>query len=377
MSLVSRSVRNVLGRGFLAVLGGVILVACSTPSGPAPSPTGATATVSSSTDSLPADVGAALASLPITATSVYFTDDAVTKKHWGTADVTSATSTTAAAYATYAAKSRNAIVNPMSNSIAGMADWGFNGLDVDWSISSQMPGSPPVTVYRMRPDLDMAAVINGLSRHGYTQSGPADRPSFVVNPDNPGNTVTPFLAAVVWPDRHFVVATGAAADTVAAIDGSAPDLAMSPVVTTLLAGLPNPEFVALDLGTEACSTPATLAGGTAGASRAGAELSSAVGDLAQTHRPTGVAAATFNDTGAAVTLDFADAESAQADAATRSAMMADGRSLRLGEPYSKFFTVGAPKVAGTVLRYDLTLIHGSHELAEMSLSHDTPWAFCP
>ena len=376
MSLLSRSPRYVLGRGFLAVLGGVIMVACSTPAGPAPSPTGVTATISSSMGSLPADVGAALASLPVTATSVYFTDDAVMKKHWGTADLTSATATTAAAYIAYTTKSRNAIVNPMSNDIAGMADWGFNGLDVDWSISSQTPGTPPVTVYRMRPDLDMAAVINSLLRHGYTQSGSTDHPSFAVNPDNPGNTATPFLNAVVWPNRHVIIATGASTDTVAAMDGSAPDLATNPVVTALITGMPDPEFLTLDLGAESCVTPATLAGGTSGASRAGAKLSSA-GDLAATHRPSGVAAATFNDLEAAVTLDFADAESAKADAPIRSAMMSDGRSLRLGEPYSKFFTVGATEVDGTVVSYNLALLHGTHEFAEMSLSHDTPWALCP
>jgi hypothetical protein len=345
----------------------------------AASGTGSTA---GSSPSAPADgavTGAladALHTVPADVTSVWFTDDAAMKKRWGAEDVTSQTDPESQEFKNYLDHSRTAAGNNLMAYAMVMAqDWGWGGLDVQWMIAPMGRGGPPVAVYRLRSGLDMSVVVDSFQKHGFTRSGPDDRPAFHADLGKVKGA-PPFFDATVLPDKHLLV-TGASSDNVlAVIDDPSASLADNPTLVRLLTGVTKPEFAWITLGGDACLSLAAVLGPRASPAQVSKAISGLQDALEGTHPLDAAAAVTIDDRTAIVTTDFADPAAAAADAKIRPAMLTGGDSMITQRPYSELFTVQHTEVQGRVLRYDLTMTRRPADLPNMIQQRDMPWAYC-
>jgi hypothetical protein len=359
-------------------------------SGTSPAGTGSAATSSTATGStavgsptapddaagLPPTLAEALRTIPADVTSVWFTDDAAMKRRWGATDVTSQTDPDSPEFDEYLDHARNAAGNNlMAYAVVMAKDWGWGGLDVQWMIAPMGQSGPPVAVYRMRPDLDMAAVVDSFQKNGFTRSGPDDRPTFHADLGNITGA-PPFFDVVVLTEQHLLV-TGAISDRVlATIDDPSASLVDNPTLNRLMAGVPAPEFAWITLGGDACLSPVGVLGPQGGPAQASRAISGMLDALAGTHPLDGAAAVTIDDSAAVVTTDFADPADAEADAKIRLPMLTDGTSMVTQRPYTELFSVQDTDVQGRVLRYDLTMTRRAVDLPNMIQRRDTPWAYC-
>ena len=136
---------------------------CTSAQSGAPQPAGSTAASSAASGSAAAaptaDLTAALAVIPAGTTQVTFTDQAAAKARWGSQGVNSTTDRDSAEFAAYLKKAmRSPVIGKLGPYLRTMTDWGWNGLDVDWEVTVPSPTGAPVTVFKLRDDLDMAAV---------------------------------------------------------------------------------------------------------------------------------------------------------------------------------------------------------------------------
>lgn len=308
-------------------------------------------------------------------TGFEFVDAAAMKARWGMADLTSSVDIDGPRWKAYVEHARNAPAGPIAAyTVTMVEDWGWSWLDVDWSISPTLDG-PPKTVYSLRDGLDMQTVIRSLTDHGYTRSGPDDRPSFRVDLSKAG-VAPPFFAATVLPKQHLLV-TGESPDAVlAAIDDPSSSPPGSDITARLLAG-PAPEYAFVTVGAGACTALMPDLGSGASPSEVAASMQATLDKLKDLHPIDGWAVMSTDDTRAVITTDFLSAEHAQADADARTTMMKDGTSATTHGPLSGIFTVTGTQVSGRVLSYRLTVPAGVGRLTSMVMSRDTPWAICP
>lgn len=325
---------------------------------------------------LPPTLAEALRTVPADVTSVWFTDDAAMKRRWGATDVTSQSDPDSPEFKKYLDHTRNAAGNNLMPYAVVMAkDWGWGGLDVQWMIAPMGQSGPPVAVYRLRSDLDMAAVVDSFQKNGFTRSGPDDRPTFHADLGSITGA-PPFFDAVVLPEQHLLV-TGAPSDRVlATIDDPSASLVDNPTLVRLMAGVPTPEFAWITLGGDTCLSPVSVLGPQGGPAQASRAISGMLDALAGTHPLDGAAAVTIDDSSAVVTTDFADSAAAAADAKIRPKMLTGGTSVVTQRPYTELFTVQDTDVQGRVLRYDLTMTRRAVDLPNMVQRRDTPWAYC-
>jgi hypothetical protein len=317
----------------------------------------------------PSALRQALALVPTAHGQIEFADMAAAKKRWGLSEVNSSTLPTPEKnpdlwHRWFEKSTWSAAGSNLQTYSGSMKDWGWNALDVDWEVRSY-PKGPPVTVSKLRDDLDMKVVTDSLTAHKFTSSGSGDALRFD-RPIDRSDGVNIFLSGVtVVPSKHLLVGTAEKSWAAPTADSS---VGSNATVQALVAGLPAAvDYLSLGVGPNACisdlprsMTPEQLA-----------ETKRRLGTLRTIG---GWAAAVTDDTHAVVRTQYADPATATADLAQRQKLL-QGKSLVAQAPYSGQFdaTVSAESA---MLRYDLTLKRGGRMVAQLVQLRDTPWAFC-
>lgn len=335
----------------------LVLTGCSNDSAGTPTPV-----------ATPPTLQQALSMVPASVSQVEITDQAAAMKRWGLADLTGAAfsdESQAGQLKTYIAKSgQSAAGVNLSTYAATMDDWGWNGIDVDWEVRYAADG-PPVTIDKLRDDLDMKTVIASLVAHKFTQSGSGDALRF----DRPLKEadVPIFISGVtVIPSQHLLVATADKKWAPPAADSS---LGSNENVTSLIAGLTSVDYLALSVGPGAC-VPAIDP-----ARAASPEQIKAIQEqLGKLGTIGGAAAAVLDDQHSRVRTLYADAAAATADLPARQKLLTDGDSLVTRQPYTELFP-GTVKADGKFLQYDLTPKMAAYVLRAFT-NRDLPWALC-
>ena len=315
-----------------------------------------------------APLRAALALVPADETIVQFSDPAAAKQRWGLSAVNGATPRTdpqAQALAKKMASSSAASALDPYDQL--LADSGWSGLDVDWSVSFGSSG-PPVTIYRFRDGLAMSIVTDSFVKDGMTRSGTAERPRFTAKTIGAGTFGKIFLTGVtVVPEQHLLIA---GPETTPPATGD--DLGAAPAVQTLVADLATPDSATIAIGVTACQDPTVLAGTQLSAE----QLKSfrARYHLDELQPITGAMAAVTDDQHGTVVTSYSDEAKANSDLPLRKDLLTED-SLATKSPYTDLFT-GTATANGSDIRYQLTFKNSSAVLPQLVQRRDGPWAFC-
>jgi len=382
----SGSIRRAAGVfvAVVAVMGST--TACSSTGGTAGQPVGSSSgtTASGTTASVPASptaepgsatLSTALGTVPAGSTTVEFSDEVAKMQRWNLTHPLDVSDDEAMhTYITESSKVPAAGSSMAANAMTMVEEYGWSWFDVDWAVTVNDQGAPPVSIHQLRDDLDMTVVVDSMDEH-YTRSGPDDRPVYTLDLAKSAGA-PPFIGgAVVLPDRHLVV-SGTSPDAVlATIDGSSPALTDDPAVAALAADLGAPEFLSLQLGASACSDPAAAIVGSGMTPEQLKELleSELMQELAT---PTAIAVAVYDSTTGAVIAAYPDADTAAAERPRRTVLLEDGSSLVTKQPYTEL--LGTPTIAasGNLLRYDFTDLDPAGRLYQVVMTRDAPWSFC-
>lgn len=332
------------------------------------SSTAGTATAPERTGSL-AD---ALATVPASVTEVTYYDQARAMERWGVADLDATAfddESQAEQLQTYLDKSGAAgIGSHLSQYTAGMGDWGWSGLSVDWEITYTTDG-PPTSISKLRDELDMNAVMDSLTEHKFSRSGDGEKIRFDRDQsDTLGELPILFGGATVIPSQHLLIST---ANTDFALPEHGNSLAADDTVSSLLAGLRAADFLHLSTGDGACLDPAAVLG-----ARATPEsIEQFAGDLPDVEPIVAAATALIDDEHGSVRTLYAEAASAESDVEARETIMNKGISWATREPYSGLF-VADISVNGPRMTYQLSLKTRPAIVGRAVYTRDTPWAFC-
>lgn len=309
----------------------------------------------------------ALTLVPGDVSSVEFIDMAAAKTRWGLSDVTGATALDDPRLVDLRQRQAKAGIGTDLDAHAPQLDGGWNGNDVDWSLS-YAPGGPPVTLYRLRDGLDMTVVTAALAGDGMIRSGTDDAARFVPENLGAGTYGRVFLSGVtVVPAQHLLIA-GAPAGWAQPADGSS--LAAQQAVPTLTAGLATAVHVSMTVGAASCVDPLAAAGGRSSPSQAKV-LADHYATLDLQHISGSLVA--VGDKRVQVVTRYADDAAAARDLPVRKKLLT-GDSIVTGAHYADLFTA-AVAAAGPTLRYELTTdLPG--RIPYLVRQRDAPWAFC-
>lgn len=312
----------------------------------------------------------ALALVPASVGQVEIVNQAAAKKRWGLAELTGSAYTDKS----QADKLKDFMEHSQTSAAgvgllsysATMDDWGWNGLDVDWEARYAGKSGPPVTISKLRDNLDMKVVTDSLTAHKFKQSGSGDELRFDGDLMNPDGRM--FLGGVtVIPSQHLLIS--ATAD-LAELPATGSSLGDNETATTLTAGLDPADYLALSVGPAACIDPVTALGSNASPAQA-KEAAAKLGTLGAIG---GAAAAVLDDEHSQVRTSYADDAAATADLPARQKLLKDGLSIAGQQPYAELFP-GTVKADGTFLQYDLTP-QISARVPRAIQQRDTPWALC-
>ncbi|WP_029137097.1 hypothetical protein [Nakamurella lactea] len=318
----------------------------------------------------PSTIQQALAVVPASVTQVEIVDQAAAKKRWGLAELTGSAWTDKAQADKLKEFIKHSQTSPaaadLQTNSALMGDWGWNGMDVDWEVRYVGKDGPPVTISKLRDDLDMKEVTDSLTEHKFKQSGSGDELRFDTDMSNPSFRI--FMRGLtVIPSRHLVISATADLAELPAAESS---LAGNETAKALTAGLSPADYLALSVGPDACVDP--IAAFAVKATPAQIEEAKAkLGDLGAIG---GAAAAVLDDERSRVRTVYADNAAATADLPARQKLLTDGLSFVSQQPYSELFP-GTVKAEDAYLQYDLTP-ELSARVAQAFQQRDTPWSFC-
>ncbi len=306
--------------------------------------------------------------IPSGTTRVTFTDQAAAKARWGSQAVNSSTDQDSAEFAAYLKKAmQSPVIGNLGPYLRTMTDWGWNGLDVDWEVTVPSQTGAPVTVFKLRDDLDMASVTAGLDARG-ERSGPDSRPTYRLGTDKIDGIVS-LMNVTVLPDRHLLIAGAEPADVVAAIGRAQPDS----ILSGLAAAVGGAEYLTIAVGEQACVPAAAVIGGRATTTAA----SAAAGQFSGLKPVTAVAVASTGDSTGTVVAEYADPATAAADQQARTALLEDGTSVLTQQPYAELLGPATLAPSDSALRYEFAALPTANRLAQMTQRRDEPWAFCP
>lgn len=306
----------------------------------------------------------ALQLVPAKFDSVRFTDQQRGLKELGFPDATGKMVDDRAKMASYSKKSADSsYAVDLASWIYPMQSWGWNALDVQWEAAASGVSTPPMTIDKMRPGLDMQVVIDSLTKRGYQRSGSKDAPHFKLprGKMTSADTVIPLaLGVTVVPGRHLVVMTG---DATAVATGSG-SFATKSVVRTVAQDAADAGVVTIATGKSACANP-----------RAASPASMRVVHPDRLKKVQGWAAAETDTLAGHVTVAYPNETTASADKNARSSLIASGTDPTQARPYRDLFTARVAE-HGNTLAYSLKFTRPAL-LLRMTQQADTPWAFCP
>lgn len=261
----------------------------------------------------------ALSLIPAENSVVQFNNLAAAKQRWGLSEVQGSAVTDESMADQFAKLNEHLVDTGMSGvlmpQVMVMGDWSWNALDVDWEISTTAAEGPPVTILKLREDLDMDLVIQSLSDAGMTASG-EDGQRFDWD-DPAGQSAPVFLSGVtVIADEHLLMAGPGNIDLA---DDRSVSLAGQPGVDELIAGLETPDQVYLQIGNMACVTLDQALGQLSTPEQT--EHYRQEYGLAELADVDGVAVAIIDDTTAVVTARYSDDATASADAPRREQLL--------------------------------------------------------
>jgi hypothetical protein len=249
------------------------------------------------------------------------------------------------------------------------ANTGWNAWDVQWEARWSGDG-PPVSVYKLRDDLDMQTVIKSFEAEGMQRSGTDDAVRFDGKLSADAVLGRAFLSgATVLPARHLVVAGTAGGATLPA--ASTDSLAGNAAATALTAGSAPADYVELAVGDQACVRP----GAAMGTATTPAQAQEIAASWAGLTAITGVLVAATDDTTVDVVTGYPSDADAQQDLPARQHLLSTP-SLATRQPYTELFSATAAQ-QGNRLTYDITGDRAAQRVRQMVQRLDTPWAFCP
>lgn len=334
------------------------LTACGGASADVQSPTSGTAqppATGSSPAKADSSAARAMQLIPSSAARIRFVDQRKAFSGLGLDDVTGATAKDRSAMDTFTDKTRKSgALSDLVQYVAIMKDWSWNALDVDWEIGTAGPGSPAMTIDRIRDGVDMSKVVASFTKHGFTKKteGEAVRLTRSKDASQGPNQIMPFMFGVtVIPKRHLVVYNGAGSTYAVPSEGDS--FARKDLVGKLVKDVAEPQRLDVAVGKAACAP--------------------APSPTATLKKVTGWSLAMDKPKHATVVAAYASEDAASADRPARQKLLTSGTDAG-GGTYADDVT-GSVRADGDVLRYDLTE-QVPARLQAMEVRQDVPWAFC-
>lgn len=198
--------------------------------------------------------------LPADASYVEFYDSEPSSVRLGLEDLSSDSTDKKIAEYLGKAGERQWVTSSLATSYTAMASWSWHFADVEWE-ANYFGDDASATVFKLRDDLDMDAVIDSFAERDYERSDAGDFPEFSADLSALGDEAVPVLArAIVVPDEHLVLAGPNPEALLETVRGDADSLADSDTATELLSSFAAPEWAMLAVGESSCTDAADLLG---------------------------------------------------------------------------------------------------------------------
>ncbi|VTU41398.1 hypothetical protein H4P1_00030 (plasmid) [Variovorax sp. PBS-H4] len=253
-----------------------------------------------------------------------------------------------------------------------LQEWGWNTFDVQWEAT--LFGDRPVSVLKLRDDIDMAVVTDSLEQ-AYLVDGPPERPHYRFDRTT-GASIMPFLEATVLPEHKLIVTGGAPEEVLAVFDGNAPSVASLPEEKPWAELTMTPEVMQVRTGGDACTDPVAGTLGQRASADQRAQLEQKLLDLQQLARPVTIVHALQDESTAVILAGYSDPQDAAADLHARRTLLTEGQSTQAERPYTDLLPTIDIAAEGKDLVYSVSGTGTARLTLQMSQTQDDPWAYC-